>query len=75
MALSHHVQRVQPSVTMQISARAAALKREGVDIVALSAGEPDFDTPQHIKDAAIRAIESGFTKYTNSSAIMVSTTM
>ena len=71
MALSHHVQRVQPSVTMQISARAAALKREGVDIVALSAGEPDFDTPQHIKDAAIRAIESGFTKYTMPSSGIV----
>ena len=71
MALSHHVQRVQPSVTMQISARAAALKREGVDIVALSAGEPDFDTQQHIKDAAIRAIESGFTKYTMPSSGIV----
>jgi len=71
MALSHHVQRVQPSVTMQISARAAALKREGVDIVALSAGEPDFDTPQHIKDAAIRAIEGGFTKYTMPSSGIV----
>ncbi len=71
MALSHHVQRVQPSVTMQISARAAALKRAGIDIVALSAGEPDFDTPQHIKDAAIRAIESGFTKYTMPSSGIV----
>ncbi|MGY8823285.1 MAG: pyridoxal phosphate-dependent aminotransferase [Candidatus Latescibacterota bacterium] len=71
MALSHHVQRVQPSVTMQISARAASLKREGVDIVALSAGEPDFDTPQNIKDAAIRAIEGGFTKYTMPSSGIV----
>jgi aspartate aminotransferase len=56
---------------MQISARAASLKREGVDIVALSAGEPDFDTPQNIKDAAIRAIEGGFTKYTMPSSGIV----
>ena len=64
MTLSHNVQRVQPSVTMQISAKAAAMKRDGVDVVALSAGEPDFDTPQNIKDVGIRAIDDGFTKYT-----------
>ena len=64
MTLSHNVQRVQPSVTMQISARAAALKREGIDVVALSAGEPDFDTPDNIKKVAISAIENGFTKDT-----------
>jgi aspartate aminotransferase len=49
---------------MEISAKAAALRRAGVDVISLSAGEPDFDTPQHIKDAAIRAIQEGFTKYT-----------
>ena len=64
MPLSHNVQRVQPSVTMQISAKAASMKRDGIDVIALSAGEPDFDTPQNIKDAGIRAIEQGFTKYT-----------
>ncbi len=64
MPLALNVQRVQPSVTMQISARAAALRREGVDVISLSAGEPDFDTPRNIKDAAIGAIEAGFTKYT-----------
>ncbi len=64
MPLSFNVQQVQPSVTMQISARAAELKREGVDVIALSAGEPDFDTPQNIKDVGIRAITEGFTKYT-----------
>ena len=64
MTLSHNVQRVQPSVTMQISAKAAAMKRDGVAVVALSAGEPDFDTPQNIKDVGIRAIDEGFTKYT-----------
>ncbi len=68
MPLSHNVQRVQESVTMQISAKAAQLKREGVDVIALSAGEPDFDTPPNIKNAAIRAIEDGFTKYTTPSS-------
>ena len=51
-------------MTMAISARAAAMQREGIDVVSLSAGEPDFDTPQHIKDEGISAIETGFTKYT-----------
>ncbi len=64
MPLAHNVQRVQPSATMAISARAAAMRRDGVDVIALSAGEPDFDTPQNIKDAAVRAIAAGFTKYT-----------
>ena len=64
MPLSHNVQRVQPSVTMQISAKAAAMRADGIDVVTLSAGEPDFDTPQNIKDAGIRAIAEGFTKYT-----------
>ena len=68
MPLSHNVQRVQESVTMQISAKAAQLKREGVDVIALSAGEPDFDTPPNIKNAAVRAIEDGFTKYTTPSS-------
>jgi len=71
MQISRHVQRVQPSATMAISAKAAALRRQGVDVVALSAGEPDFDTPRHIKDAAIRAIEEGFTKYTMPSSGIV----
>lgn len=50
---------------MTISATAARLKAEGKDIISLAAGEPDFDTPQHIKDAAIQAINAGFTKYTS----------
>ncbi len=64
MPLSDNVQRVQPSVTMAISAKAGAMRREGIDVIPLSAGEPDFDTPRNIKDAGIRAIEEGFTKYT-----------
>jgi len=56
---------VKPSPTLAVTARAARLKAEGKDIIGLGAGEPDFDTPQHIKQAAIDAINSGFTKYTN----------
>jgi aspartate aminotransferase len=63
--LSGYIQSVAPSPTMAITAKAAALRREGVDVIALSAGEPDFDTPEHIKDAAKRALDEGFTKYTS----------
>lgn len=62
--LSTRVQRIKPSPTLAVSARAAALKASGLDIIGLGAGEPDFDTPDHIKKAAIEAIEQGFTKYT-----------
>ena len=63
-ALSKRVQAIKPSPTLAVTARAAKLKAEGKDIIGLGAGEPDFDTPQHIKDAAIAAINKGFTKYT-----------
>lgn len=63
--LAHRMSRIQPSPTLAITAKAAQLQREGKDVIGLGAGEPDFDTPQHIKDAAIVAIQSGFTKYTN----------
>ena len=62
--LSKRVQAIKPSPTLAVTARAAKLKAEGKDIIGLGAGEPDFDTPQHIKDAAIEAINKGFTKYT-----------
>ena len=62
--LSHRVQRVKPSATLAITARAKELKDQGQDIIGLGAGEPDFDTPEHIKQAAIEAINAGFTKYT-----------
>ena len=64
MNLSTRVQAIKPSPTLAVTARAAKLKAEGKDIIGLGAGEPDFDTPQHIKDAAIAAINKGFTKYT-----------
>ncbi len=64
MELSRRVQAIKPSPTLAVTARAAMLKAHGRDIIGLGAGEPDFDTPQHIKDAAIGAINQGFTKYT-----------
>jgi len=62
--LSNRVQSIKPSPTLAVTARAAAMRAQGMDIIGLGAGEPDFDTPDHIKDAAIKAIQSGFTKYT-----------
>jgi aspartate aminotransferase len=62
--LSDRVQAVKPSPTLAITARAAALRAAGKDVIGLGAGEPDFDTPDHIKAAAIAAINDGFTKYT-----------
>jgi len=62
--ISTRVQRIKPSPTLAVTARAAALRAAGKDIIGLGAGEPDFDTPDHIKQAAIMAIQDGFTKYT-----------
>ncbi len=62
--LSDRVQRIQPSPTLAVSALAAQLRAEGRDIVGLGAGEPDFDTPEHIKQAAVDALARGETKYT-----------
>jgi aspartate aminotransferase len=62
--LSNRVQSVKPSPTLLITARAAAMRAAGKDIVGLGAGEPDFDTPDHIKAAAVTALDNGFTKYT-----------
>jgi len=62
--LASRVQRIQPSPTLAVSARADELKAAGKNIISLSVGEPDFDTPEHIKQAAIQAIHDGHTKYT-----------
>ena len=62
--LSARVQAVKPSPTLAVTARAAAMRAAGKDVIGLGAGEPDFDTPDHIKEAAIRAIHDGKTKYT-----------
>lgn len=62
--LAARVQAVKPSATLAVDARAKALKAAGKDVIGLGTGEPDFDTPDHIKEAAIEAIRQGFTKYT-----------
>jgi aspartate aminotransferase len=62
--LSTRVQRIKPSPTLAVTALAAQLKAQGRDIIGLGAGEPDFDTPEHIKEAAIAALHAGKTKYT-----------
>ena len=65
LSVSRRVQRVKPSPTLAVTARAARLKAEGKDVIGLGAGEPDFDTPAHIQQAGIDAIKNGFTRYTN----------
>jgi aspartate aminotransferase len=65
LPVSRRVQRVKPSPTLAVTARAARLKAEGKDVIGLGAGEPDFDTPAHIAQAGIDAIKGGFTRYTN----------
>jgi aspartate aminotransferase len=62
--LSDRVKTVKPSPTLLITARAAEMRAAGKDVIGLGAGEPDFDTPEHIKEAAIQALADGFTKYT-----------
>ncbi len=62
--LASRVKDLKPSATLAINAKAKALKAQGIDLVNLSAGEPDFDTPEHIKEAAVKALEQGFTRYT-----------
>jgi len=68
--LSKKISKVQPSPTLAISAQAKMMKKRGEDVVGFGAGEPDFDTPGHIKDAAIEAIRSGLTKYTPASGTL-----
>ncbi|HEY0838602.1 MAG TPA: pyridoxal phosphate-dependent aminotransferase [Vulgatibacter sp.] len=64
MKISRRAASIQPSATLAITAKAKALAARGVDVVSLGAGEPDFDTPPHVKQAGILAIEQGFTRYT-----------
>jgi aspartate aminotransferase len=67
--LAQRATTLTPSLTLAIDAKAKKLKAEGVDVCGFGAGEPDFDTPQYIKDAAVQALADGFTKYTPSSGI------
>jgi len=62
--LSQTLSRVNPSPTLAVTQKASELRRAGVDVISLGAGEPDFDTPEHVKEAAIQAIKEGKTKYT-----------
>src|SRR3954471_8116903 len=66
MEISGRAAQLTPSLTLSIDAKAKAMKAEGIDVCGFGAGEPDFDTPDHIKAAAIQALEAGFTKYTPS---------
>ncbi|MFQ6105918.1 MAG: aminotransferase class I/II-fold pyridoxal phosphate-dependent enzyme, partial [Candidatus Hydrothermarchaeaceae archaeon] len=68
--LAQRVQKVQPSATLGITAKAKAMKAEGINIVSLGAGEPDFDTPQYIKNALSSALDEGFVYYTPTRGII-----
>ena len=67
--ISQRAASLSPSLTLVIDSKAKQMKAAGEDVVGFGAGEPDFDTPQHIKDAAAKALADGFTKYTPSSGI------
>lgn len=69
MEISERAAQLTPSLTLSIDSKAKAMKAEGIDVCGFGAGEPDFDTPEHIKAAAIAALQAGFTKYTPSSGI------
>src|SRR5437762_10633305 len=62
--LADRLATLQPSPTLAMQAKAKAMRAQGIDVISFGAGEPDFDTPRRIKDAAIRALEQGHTKYT-----------
>ena len=64
MQIADRISRIQPSITLEMTAKAAELRSQGVDVINLSVGEPDFDTPDNIKEAAYGAIKTGLTKYT-----------
>ena len=66
---SKRINTVSPSPTLQITSKAKELKAKGYQVVSFGAGEPDFDTPDFIKDAAIKAIQAGYTKYTPSGGL------
>ena len=67
--LAARARRLTPSPTLALSARARALRAQGIDVLTFTAGEPDFDTPERVKDAAIRALREGKTKYTDAGGI------
>src|SRR6201990_712700 len=64
MKIASRVTKMQPSLTLAVSAKANKLKAQGVDVIAFGVGEPDFDTPDHIKEVAVAALKKGVGKYT-----------
>lgn len=69
MLISRKISQISPSPTLGITAKAKKMQAEGINVIGFGAGEPDFDTPLNIKEAAKRAIDKGFTKYTPTSGI------
>jgi len=70
MMLSKKAMEISPSLTLAITAKAKKMKAEGIDVIGFGAGEPDFNTPKNIQQAAIKAIEAGQTRYTAASGII-----
>ena len=68
--VSSKIAELSPSITLAVTSQAAKMKKEGLDVCSFGAGEPDFDTPQHIKDAAVQALAEGKTKYTAASGLL-----
>lgn len=68
--ISKKIKKIKPSITLAITAKANEMKKQGLDVVGFGAGEPDFDTPEHIKNAAKLAIDKGLTKYTPSGGVL-----
>jgi len=69
MKLSERARAIKPSPTFAVEAKAREMRARGIDVIGFGAGEPDFDTPEHIRDAGIDAINSGFTRYTPTAGI------
>ncbi|MFL0195886.1 pyridoxal phosphate-dependent aminotransferase [Clostridium sp. WILCCON 0269] len=70
MILSRKAEKIEPSITLAITAKAKKMKSEGIDVIGFGAGEPDFNTPENIQQAAVRAMKEGYTKYTPASGIV-----
>ena len=64
MSIAQRVNKINPSFTLQMATKAADMRSRGVDVINFSVGEPDFNTPKHIRDAAKEALDRGYTKYT-----------
>jgi aspartate aminotransferase len=64
MLVSERIRAIQPSPTLAMNAKAASMRQAGIDVISFGVGEPDFDTPKHIRQEAVRAMEEGFTRYT-----------